>query len=137
MKLYMLEFTDAELSYDGHSEDFFIGIFKTSESARNVAEYYLKNVKGFCEYPVTYRIKEKVVIESDGSSPKSVWMTQGWNTNSDFDEVDVIESNCFVSEVLACADSVVMKAMYQRDEWALNEFHIGKTEWCEGFVRMP
>lgn len=54
--LYQLILTDPELSYDSYSEDFYIGLFETEKQAEDTAQYYLKNIKGFCDFPCTYRI---------------------------------------------------------------------------------
>lgn len=66
--------TDPELSYDNFSEDFHIGLFETETQAEDTAQYYLENVKGFCDFPCTYRIVKKEVV-GDFSSSKSdfIW----------------------------------------------------------------
>ena len=60
--LYLLVLTDPELSYDNYSEDFYIGLFETEQQAEDIAKHYLKNIKGFCDFPCTYRIVKKDVI---------------------------------------------------------------------------
>ena len=60
--LYLLVLTDPELSYDNYSEDFYIGLFDTEQQAEDIAKHYLKNIKGFCDFPCTYRIVKKDVI---------------------------------------------------------------------------
>ncbi len=62
MVLFSLILTDEELSYDNFSEDFFIGLFETEEQAEKIAHYYLKNVKGFCDFPFTYHIEKKKLL---------------------------------------------------------------------------
>lgn len=57
--LYKLILTDLELSYDNFSEDFHIGLFETERQAEDTALYYLKNIKGFCDFPCTYRIVKR------------------------------------------------------------------------------
>ena len=90
--LYSLILTDPELSYENHSEDFFIGIFATRQKAEEIACYYLGNLPGFCDYPCTYRIEEKEVVDnSDNAMPVSVWIVQGWNVNDNFDEIDILQ----------------------------------------------
>jgi hypothetical protein len=135
--LFYLTLTDTELSYDDFSEDFGIGMFFSEAEAKRVAAYYLKNIKGFCEYPCTYRIKRKNII---GILPcikdsACVWMVTGWNTNADLDEIDIVESDCYADESQAYKALSEMKAKYPRSEWAVNRWIIGKHEWEAGFSR--
>ena len=62
MILYLLVLTDPELSYEGYSEDFEIGIFLTEQQAQETAQYYLENIRGFCDFPCTYRIVKKRLL---------------------------------------------------------------------------
>ena len=136
MILYSLILTDPRLSYDNHSEDFFIGIFAAKRQAEETARYYLANIQGFCDVPCTYRIDEKEIIDNFGNSmPDSVWIVQGWNVNDNFDEVDVVESDCFLTEERAKAEMRVMKEKFPRTEWNIDRLTVGKCGWCEGFVR--
>lgn len=135
--LYLLVLTDPELSYDNYSEDFYIGLFETEQQAEDTAQHYLKNVKGFCDFPCTYRIVEKDVIGDFNSRISDfLWTVQGWNTNENLDEVDIIESPCFLTEGQADAELPVMKKKYQRAEWTVTRWKLGALEWREGFVRM-
>ena len=59
MKLYKLTFYDLELSYDDYKEGFLIGIFSSFKKAEQTAEYYIRNVEGFKDYPCDYQIKVK------------------------------------------------------------------------------
>lgn len=136
--LFFLTLTDTELSYGDFSEDFSIGLFFSAEEAKRVAAYYLKNIKGFCEYPCTYRIKQKKIIgilplEAD---PACVWIVTGWNTNADLDEIDIVESDCYADESQAYKALDIMKALYPRSEWVVNHWIIGKYDWEEGFSRI-
>ena len=133
--LYMLILTDLEMSYEYYSEDFTIGIFKTKKQAEETALYYLKNVKGFRDYPCTYQIIEKNVNCSDTTIPDSVWIVQGWNLNENSDEVDIIESSCFLTEAEANFELQKMRDTYQRTEWTVNHWQVGRLEWRKGFVR--
>lgn len=135
--LYLLIFTDPELSYDNYSEDFYIGLFETKQQAEDTARYYLKNIKGFCDFPCTYRIVRKEVAGDFNSRTSNfIWAVQGWNLNEDLDEIDIIESPCFLTEEQADAELQAMKKKYQRTEWTLTRWKIGRLEWREGFVRM-
>lgn len=135
--LFLLVLTDTELSCDDYSEDFCIGLFFSETEAKQVAAYYLENVQGFCEYPCTYRIEQKKIIGilPCMADPTCVWMVTGWNTNADFDEVDIVESDCYINELQAYRALEEMKAKYPRSEWAVNRWIIGKHEWEGGFNR--
>ena len=72
------------LSYDNYSEDFYIGLFETEQQAEDIAKHYLKNIKGFCDFPCTYRIVKKDVIGDFNSRISDyLWTVQGWNTNEE------------------------------------------------------
>lgn len=135
--LYQLILTDPELSYDSYSEDFYIGLFETEKQAEDTAQYYLKNVKGFCDFPCTYRIiKKEVIGDFNGNKYDFIWIVQGWNLNENLDEIDIIESPCFLTEEQASSELQVLKEKYQREEWALDQYIIGALEWYDGFVKM-
>ncbi len=135
--LYFLLLTDIELSYEGYSNDFDIGCFYSRNEAESVAEYYKKNVKGFCDFPCTYRIIEKKIIGNKTDVlPAEIWIVQGWNENDFFDEIDMIESQCFFTEEQANAELQIMREMYQRKEWAISHYRIGEKSWKEGFSRI-
>ncbi|MEQ2428640.1 hypothetical protein [Enterocloster hominis (ex Hitch et al. 2024)] len=135
--LYQLILTDLELSYDNFSEDFHIGLFETERQAEDTALYYLKSIKGFCDFPCTYRIVKKEVVGGfNNRNPDFIWMVQGWNLNENLDEIDIIESPCFLTEEQAGSELQVLKGKYQRAEWSLDKYRIGALEWCDGFVRM-
>ena len=134
--LYLLVLTDPELSYDNYSEDFYIGLFDTEQQAEDIAKHYLKNIKGFCDFPCTYRIVKKDVIGDFNSRISDyLWTVHGWNTNEYLDEIDIIESPCFLTEEQADAELPVMKKKYQREEWTVTRWKIGALEWREGFVQ--
>lgn len=123
------------MSYECYSEVFTIGIFKTKKQAEEIALYYLRNVRGFCDFPCTYQIIEKNVKCSDTTIPDLVWIVQGWNVNENFDEVDIIDSLCFLTEAEAKLELQRMRTTYQRMEWTVNHWQVGRLEWREGFVR--
>lgn len=134
--LYVLVLTDSEMSYEGHSENFTIGIFNTKEQAEETALYYLKNVRGFCDFPFTYHIIEKNVSIPDTITQDEVWIVQGWNVNGNSDEIDIIESPCFLTETEAKLELQRMRDTYQRTEWTVDCWRIGELNWREGFVRI-
>lgn len=137
MKLYSLILTDTELSYDNHSEDFFIGIFAERQQAEKIAHYYLENVPGFKKYTCTSRIIQKVIKDNaDDSIPLYVWIVQGWNVNDDWDEIDFVESECFLTKEHAEGEMRTMKKIDPRTEWNIHRWTVGKCEWSEGFERV-
>lgn len=137
MILYWLILTDEELSYDGYSQDFAIGLFETEKQAEETAHYYLKNVKGFRDFPCTYRIVKKEVCDNlNNKTPIVVWFVVGWNINENLDEIDIIESNCFLTEERANLELELMKKQYQREEWTIERWKIGKLKWQDGFIRV-
>lgn len=135
--LYLLILTDTELSYDNYSEDFNIGMFETEKEAEETARYYLEHIKGFCDFPCTYRIEKKEVFDNfDHIVPDVIWIVQGWNINENLDEIDIIESPCFLTNERADAELQIMKNQYRRTEWTVSRWEIGKLKWLDGFVRM-
>ena len=135
MKLYQLILTDTELSYENYSEDFTIGIFASREEAERTAKYYLQNVKGFSEYPCTYRIEEKEVIRAE-HLPETVWIIQGYDENEDLDEINILESDCFLTKQQALQELDRLQKLYQRENWCINCWNIGESHWKEGFCRV-
>lgn len=135
--VYRLILTDRELSYDNYSQDFLIGFFLTQGQAEETARYYLENVQGFCEYDCTYGIVKKEIADNpDHIAPKSVWFVQGWNTNEHLDEIDIVESSCFLTEERAREECRLMQRANERTEWAVSCYYIGDLHWKEGFVRV-
>ncbi len=135
--VYQLILTDRELSYDNYSEDFLIGFFPTQAQAEETARYYLENVQGFCEYDCTYRtVKKEIAGNPDHVVPESVWFVQGWNTNEYLDEIDIVESPCFLTEERAQEECRLMQRANERAEWAVSCYRIGELHWTDGFVRV-
>lgn len=56
--------------FNERQEGFFIGLFESSEKARQVVEHYLSALPGFRNYPCTYEITEKLVVGTIGQSQK-------------------------------------------------------------------
>ena len=135
--LYSLILTDPECSYDNYSQDFLIGIYETKKQAEETALFYLENVKGFCQFFCTYHIVEKEVVDNfDHIMPDSVWFVQGWNCNENMDEIDIVESPCFLSEERAKSELQMMQKQYQRREWAVSCYKIGESHLRDGFARI-
>lgn len=124
MPLYNLIFTDNDFE-----ERFNIGFFSTREKAEQTAKYYLRSVRGFCEYDCSYSINEKNVV---GNAKGSVFIVYGWNEY----ERDLIESDLFATEPLARRMLAEMKTAYQRAEWCIDCYYIDECKWTDGFVRV-
>ena len=135
--LYLLIFTDTDLSYDEYSEYFHIGTFKTEAEATKTAQHYIQNIQGFCDFPCTYRIVKKMILENlNCEKLDKVWLVQAWNTNDNFDEIDIIESLFILTSERAHEELLIMKEKYKREEWTVDEHIIGKLNWKEGFIRL-
>ncbi len=135
--LYSLVLIASELCYNLHEEEFFIGVFESKQQAKDVAEYYLTEVSGFCEYPCNYRIEAKEVVgKFDTKIHKHTWIVWGWNVNENEDEIDIIESKCHLTKESAIEELNIMKAHSQRMEWTIDQYKIGEQKWNKGFVRV-
>lgn len=134
--VYQLIIHDAELSREDYSEDFMIGFFRTRSLAEQTAVRYLWSVRGFCEYPCTYSILEKVIADAQTAEPEEVFLVQGWDVDENLDEIHVIESPCFLSEAEAYAELERMRSTQPRAEWVVNRWRIDETHWQAGFERV-
>lgn len=134
--VYELVIHDPELSSDNYAEDFLIGFFRTRSKAEQTAAYYLKNVKGFCDYPCTYSILEKAIMDAQAAEPDEVFLVQGWDTDENLNEIDIIESPCFVSETQAKTELERLRNTQPRAEWVINRWKIDQVHWQEGFERV-
>ena len=135
--LYLLILTDTEKSDDEYSEDFYIGFYETAAQAAEVAEYYLNNVTGFCDFPCTYRIiPKKVAGEFKNKSSNQIFFIQGYDLNENLDEINIIEDQCYITQAQAEAELELLKNKYKRTEWTISCWTIGQNEWQEGFCRI-
>ena len=121
---------------DYHIEGFDIGYFSSYDKAEKTAKRYLTEVDGFKDYNVTYRIIEKSIIGCSDSLPTVIFVISGWNENDEFDEIDVIESNCYVNKNDAEQELIEMQTIYCRKEWAIGREIIDKCSWQDGFIRV-
>ena len=112
-----------------------IEIFRTRTMAEETAVHYLRHVRGFCEYPCTCSITEKEIMDAQDEIPDEVFVVQGWDTNENMDEINIVESSCFVSEAHANAELERMKIAQPRAEWIINRWKIDQAQWQEGFER--
>ena len=134
--VYELIMHDPEMSSKNYSEDFMIGFFRTRAMAEETATHYLRHVKGFCEYPCTYSITKKKIADAQDEIPAEVYMVQGWDINENMDEINIVESACFVSEAHTNAELERMKIAQPCTEWIINRWKIGQAQWQEGFERV-
>lgn len=134
--VYELTIHDPALSNETHSEDFMIGLFRSRSLAEETAAFYLQNVKGFCDYPCTCSILEKPIVDMQTAAPDEVFMVLGWDTDENLDEINVIESPCFVSEAQANGELDRLKSTQPRAEWVVNRWKINQAHWQEGFERV-
>ena len=134
--MYSLVLVDLELCCDHYEEVFFIGVFESKQQAKDVAEYYITKVPGFCEYPCNYRIEAKEVHGKFNTKiHKHIWIVWGWNVNKNGDEIDIIESKYHLTKESAIEELNIMKAHSQRMEWTIDQYEIGEQKWNKGFVR--
>lgn len=134
--LYNLEMIDKESSYDNHIEAFNIGFFSSHDKAEKTAKRYLTEVAGFKDYNVDYQIKEKHIIGGADSLSTDIFIIYGWNENDNLDEIDIIESNCYVNKSDAEQELNKLKVSYCRKEWCINKHIIDECSWQEGFVKV-
>ncbi|MBQ2996030.1 MAG: hypothetical protein IJE22_02185 [Oscillibacter sp.] len=115
-----------------YREGFHIGLFKSREEAKAIELRYRKEVAGFkaCDAEIT-----AVPVIGAYTDEAIVYRYVGWNENEDFDEVDLIESACYMDLTEAEADYKKAQSATPRQEWVLNRHTIGQCDWKEGFVR--
>ena len=53
----------------------------------------------------------------------------------ELDEIDILESECFLTEERAKAELKMMKETSARSEWNIDRLTVGECHWREGFVR--
>ena len=87
-KMRMTNLLYSLMLFNERQEGFFIGLFESTEKARQVVEHYLSALPGFRDYPCTYEITEKLVVGTIGQSQK-VYMIWGWDEDAEGDETDV------------------------------------------------
>lgn len=134
--VYNLIMIDMESSYDNHIESFNIGVFSSCEKAEKTARRYLTEVNGFKDYKVTYQITEKCVIGfTDNIMSSDLFIIYGWNENEELDEIDVIESSCYIIKQEAEQKLNELKASCCRKNWCIDNFIIDECNWQEGFVK--
>ena len=121
--------------FNERQEGFFIGLFESTEKARQVAEHYLSALPGFRDYPCTYEITEKLVVGTIGQSQK-VYMIWGWDEDEGGTETGVWSSTCYADEQNAQQALEEARRSMNKQEWSLDTYLIGQCHWTEGFARV-
>lgn len=121
--------------FNERQEGFFIGLFESTEKARQVAERYLSAFPGFRDYPCTYEITEKLVVGTIGQSQK-VHMIWGCDENEDGSETGIWSSTCYADEQNAQQGLAEARRSMNKQEWSLDIYLIGQCHWTEGFARV-
>lgn len=129
-KLYCLTFYK---NNDGYRDGFHIGLFSTHEEATETKIRYQKEVCGFKDYSCEAEITEVPIIGC-GENLQQVYRYEGWNVNEDFDEIDIIKSDCYIDRNQAQEDYEKAQRRIVREEWVFNCHIIGQCDWQEGFV---
>ena len=127
---------DEDSSYDDHVEAFNIGFFSSYDKAEKTARRYLTEVEGFKDYNVIYRITEKSLIGCTDSLSTDIFIICGWNENDELDEIDVLESDCYLDKNEAEQRLNELKASYYRKEWCIDKYILDECKWQEGFVKV-
>ena len=121
--------------FNERQEGFFIGLFESTEKARQVAEHYLSALPGFRDYPCTYEITEKLVVGTIGQSQK-VYMIWGWDEDEGGTETGIWSSTCYADEQNVQQALEETRRSMNKQEWRLDTYLIGQCYWTEGFARV-
>lgn len=119
---------------DGYRQGFFIGLFRTRETAAAEEAHYRRNIRGFKDYPCEAEIKELPIIGAGEAKIWSVYCFTGWNLDEYGDEVDILESPCYADREDAGAALQQAKLATPRQEWILDCYPIGMRHWLQGFT---
>lgn len=135
--VYNLIITVLKLSCENHNKDFNIGFFTSSDKAFDTAKLYLKSVEGFNKYHCKHKIIQKKISDyNDKILYDSIYIIYGWNFNDIYDETDVVESDCFITEEAANIEFDRMKQKYNRAEWCIDKYKLDECNWGAGFVQI-
>lgn len=135
--IYNLIIEDLELYCENDKERFNIGFFTTYDKAYSVAEKYLTEIEDFNKYPCKYEIIEKIIRDFNKQiSCETVYIIYGWNIDKNYNETDVIESDCFITQETAQSELDKMKQKYSRIEWCIDKYKLDECSWTEGFIKI-
>lgn len=127
--LYTLTICDTEVG-----EKFFIGIYSSEEYALCTAQKYCAEIQGFKDYPCTYSITPKTVLEAL-TDKKTVYLISGWDI-VDWEDVNIWESDLYTDKKMAEAAYIAAQKNIKRQEWSLDCLKINESHWKDGFVRI-
>ena len=127
--LYELTICDTKLE-----KYFFIGIYSSKEYALSTAKTYCRNIQGFKDYPCTYSIMPKTVLEKL-TSEKTVYRIVGWDTRN-WEDVNIWKSDLYTNKKTAEAAYIEIQQNMKRQEWSLDSFKINESHWKDGFIRV-
>lgn len=114
-------------------ERYGIGIFRNLKDAQKTAKRYLKEVPGFRDYYCEYSIAERELVGESFSPLVHTYF--GWNLDEQGNEYDIVDGLLYTSIEAAESALAAVKDAYDRQEWALQKWQVGKCEWAEGFIR--
>lgn len=134
-KIHVTNLLYSLMIFNERLEGFFIGLFESTEKARQVAEHYLSALPGFRDYPCTYEMTEKLVVGTIGQSQK-VHMIWGWDEDEDGNEADIWSSDCYADLADAQRARKEAQQYMNKQEWSLDTYLIGQCHWTEGFARV-
>lgn len=129
--LYELEIQAYEQGED--FERYTIGLFRTKRDAEKTAKRYLKEVRGFRDYYCEYSIAEHELVGDAYSTHAHTYI--GWNADRFGNEFDIVSGLMYADMEAAEVAMEAVKDAYDRQEWALRQWEIGKCEWADGFIR--
>ncbi len=136
-KIYNLVMIDVECSYSEHIEAFNVGFFSDRDQAESTAKKYLRDINGFKDYNVTYQILEKNIMGDNHSDHiLEIFIIYGWNENENMDEIDIIESDCYLNEHDAENWLKKLQLCHVRKEWCIDKYIINECYCKDGFVRV-
>lgn len=110
-----------------------IGYFRSQKDAQKVAKRYLKEVRGFRDYYCEYSIREHELVGEFIAGFVHTYV--GWNVDEDGNEYDIVEGLLYAKAEAAEAAMDSVQDSFERQEWKLQRWQVGKCEWAEGFVR--
>lgn len=98
------------------------------------AARYIEEVPGFKDDDCIPRVIEFLVIGGTTHTTQ-VYRFEGWNTDEELNETDILISSCFADPTDAEKALSVAQERTPREEWVMNRHTVGECDWAEGFER--